>query len=239
MLMTSDPASEDSATDDELRRFLAGLTRDIVAGVEGYDDTGDPYGLLKTSSAAFMLLQMRSGLISEWRSSVCGTAAVWFRAASQAWARPEFLQTAIGLGREALSLPAPNDPERLAHQHNLARALIHAFEYSGDVNLLNEGFEVMSAAVAALAPDDPDRLEILNAWGSTLVQAHVQRQSEQAVRTAVECLRTVVSETPEADTSLPSRRNNLGNALRRLAELTSEIVHLDEAIESYRAGLGR
>lgn len=235
--MSGDPAPENSVIDEELRQFLADLTRDIVASVERYEDNSDPYPLVKTASAVFMLLQTRPGLISEWRSSVCGTAAVWFRAASRAWARPEFLQTAISLGREALSLPAPDDSERLAHQHNLARALIHGFEYSGDVDLLDEGCEVLSAAVAALPPDDPDRLEILNAWGSTLVQAHVERHSEQAVRTAVECLRTVVRETPESDASVPSRRNNLGNALRRLAELTSEIVHLDEAIENYRAGL--
>jgi hypothetical protein len=56
---------------------------------------------------------------------VCGTAAVWFRAASNAWARPEFLSTAIDLGREALSLPGRETSTELdLHQRAVEDGLL-------------------------------------------------------------------------------------------------------------------
>jgi tetratricopeptide (TPR) repeat protein len=141
-----------------------------------------------------------------------------------------FTEQVVGATRAAFDIIPAYHPARLTVSRPLARSLMDYFEYTSDVDALNEAILVLNAAIHA-APDDYCDLE---AMLSTLRQCLMDRYNETEEYTDDEDTINILKSTIHIDANNHETQskalNFLSMCLARSYEVTPALSTLDEAI---------
>ena len=222
----------------DLRVSLQEGVDDIVEAVRVYRETQQRGQLAGVATVAFSFLEMLEGAPPDIEMGLGAAGALWFRAAAEAWQRPEMLDMAIDLARRGTSGDHEEDRYLAATMTTLGQCLTDSWEVGGGDERLEEAIGVLRRAVevAERDPEDPDRPQILNALGVALLNAE-QAGIESDLEETVRVLERTVNLTPPATPAVLGLLGNLGGALRRLAERTGQQAYLDRAIEQYEESI--
>lgn len=211
---------------------------DIVEAVRAYRETQQSRHLAVAATVAFSFLELLEEAPPDIEMALAAAAAVWFRAAAEAWDRPEMFKMAIDLARRSTAYDRKEDRHLAADLATLGQSLADFWETGGGDDRLKEAIGVLRRAVAIAErdPDDPDRPLILNALAVALLDAE-QAGMECDLEETVGVLKRAVELTQPDSPTVLGFLGNLGSALRRLAERTGQQAYLDQAIQQYEESI--
>ena len=194
--------------------------------LEAYEKTGDPGRLDQVCAYGRTLL---AGLPAEDRWMVGTVLGPALMRRFEEHGRPEDLDEAVELLREAMARPA-FDPDHLAGDAvNLAAALANRFLRDRDSADLDEAVALARRAVESVRPEDVRRGGYLSTLGTTLAYRfqHTGRRADLDESIDIGTKVRSAARTPDAERHANA---NLGNRLRTRFHLGNDPADLDRAI---------
>ncbi|MFF2627026.1 CHAT domain-containing protein [Kitasatospora griseola] len=141
----------------------------------------------------------------------------------------ERLDKAIDCVRRALETASTDPEDRILALGRLGRAYQERYQGSGDVADARNAVAVHREAVD-LSPQGRNRARRLSLLAGSLAALYEQTREKPLLEEAVRVLEESVATTPPGDQFLGLRHQRLGQAYRRLAEVTGSIADFDASV---------
>ncbi|WUI01357.1 CHAT domain-containing protein [Spirillospora sp. NBC_00431] len=146
----------------------------------------------------------------------------------------EALREAIDV-RRGLVADTGGTADAAVHLNELGGKLRRLYEWTGEVEAVDESVAAHRAAVRATPPGDPDLPGRLAGLGGALQTLFEHTGDPDLLREAIDAGRRAVSGLPQEHPHHAMGLANLGVSLRTSFELTGDLAFLHEAVDAHKA----